>query len=219
MDITSGTSRYAMYIITFGCAWMIQANVWQRISAAVMSTMDSLINTGAMTLALDLNTKEQDENKKLRFSRAATLLVTVCALLIALGLRSILQISWMASMVVGLSYCLYNLLISAEPAAALLLGCPVRPTGHSGGQSFGGGVCGGEPVHQTRLRKGRRLYCRGQPSGAAKVPPAAGVKMPREKPGHPFVETLPHKTEPIPLFVLYGKGCAKPWKKNWICSC
>lgn len=83
------------------------------ISAAVMSTMDSLINTGAMTLALDLNTKEQDENKKLRFSRAATLLVTVCALLIALGLRSILQISWMASMVVGLSYCLYNLLISA----------------------------------------------------------------------------------------------------------
>lgn len=208
MDITSGTSRYAMYIITFGCAWMIQANVWQRISAArtdrdarkmtvlsffayiplylivvltgmaglvlfltlpqggvvtavvvnylppvlgaiafvgvsaaVMSTMDSLINTGAMTLALDLNTKEQDENKKLRFSRAATLLVTVCALLIALGVRSILQISWMASdvittgvfvplvagfvwrrgnapgamasMVVGLSYCLYNLLISA----------------------------------------------------------------------------------------------------------
>lgn len=111
------------------------------ISAAVMSTMDSLINTGAMTLALDLNTKEQDENKKLRFSRAATLLVTVCALLIALGVRSILQISWMASdvittgvfvplvagfvwrrgnapgamasMVVGLSYCLYNLLISA----------------------------------------------------------------------------------------------------------
>lgn len=180
MDITSGTSRYAMYIITFGCAWMIQANVWQRISAArtdrdarkmtvlsffayiplylivvltgmaglvlfptlpqggvvtavvvnylppvlgaiafvgisaaVMSTMNSLINTGAMTLALDLNTKEQDENKKLRFSRAATLLVTVCALLIALGVRSILQISWMASMVVGLSYCLYNLLISA----------------------------------------------------------------------------------------------------------
>ena len=207
MDITSGTSRYAMYIITFGCAWMIQANVWQRISAArsdrdarkmtvlsffayiplylivvltgmaglvlfptlpqggvvtavvvnylspvlgavafvgisaaVMSTMDSLINTGAMTLALDLNTKEQDENKKLRFSRAATLLVTVCALLIALGVRSILQISWMASdvittgvfvplvagfvwrrgnapgamasMVAGLSYCLYNLLIS-----------------------------------------------------------------------------------------------------------
>lgn len=203
MSITAGTSKYAMYIITFGCAWMIQANVWQRISAArtdkdarkmtvlsffayiplylivvltgmaglvlfdtlpqggvvtavvvnylppvlgtivfvgisaaVMSTMDSLINTGAMTLALDLNTREQDENKKLRFSRA----VTLCALLISLGIRSILQVSWiasdvittgvfvplvagflwrrgnakgaMASMVAGLSYCVYNLLIT-----------------------------------------------------------------------------------------------------------
>lgn len=207
MSITAGTAKYAMYIITFGCAWMIQANVWQRISAArtdkdarkmtvlsffayiplylivvltgmaglvlfdtlpqggvvtavvvnylppvlgavvfvgisaaVMSTMDSLINTGAMTLALDLNTREQDENKKLRFSRAATLIVTVCALLISLGIRSILEVSWiasdvittgvfvplvagflwrrgnsrgaMASMVTGLSYCVYNLLIT-----------------------------------------------------------------------------------------------------------
>ncbi len=207
MSITAGTSKYAMYIITFGCAWMIQANVWQRISAArtdkdarkmtvlsffayiplylivvltgmvglvlfdtlpqggvvtavvvnylppvlgaivfvgisaaVMSTMDSLINTGAMTLALDLNTREQDENKKLRFSRAATLIVTLCALLISLGIRSILQVSWiasdvittgvfvplvagfnwrrgnakgaMASMVAGLSYCVYTLLIT-----------------------------------------------------------------------------------------------------------
>src|SRR5699024_4614690 len=99
------------------------------------------------------------------------------------------------------------------------LGRPVRPTGHSGGQSFGGGVCGGGPVHQTRLRKDRRLYCRGQPAGAAKAPAAAGGKMPREKPGHPFVEKLPHITEPIPLFGLYGKGCAKRGKKNWIGSC
>ena len=93
-----------------------------------------------MTLALDLNTREQDENKKLRFSRAATLIVTLCALLISLGIRSILQVSWiasdvittgvfvplvagflwrrgnakgaMASMVAGLSYCVYNLLIT-----------------------------------------------------------------------------------------------------------
>ena len=34
MSLTSGASKYAMYVITFGCAWMIQANVWQRISAA-----------------------------------------------------------------------------------------------------------------------------------------------------------------------------------------
>lgn len=214
MSLTSGASKYAMYVITFGCAWMIQANVWQRISAArsdkdarkmavlsffayiplyrivvftgmaglvlfdtlpqggvvtavvmdymppllgaiafvgisaaIMSTMDSLINTGAMTLAIDLNTKEQDENKKLRFSRAATLMVTAAALLISLGIRSILEISWIASDVIttgvfvplvagfiwrrgnakgamapmlwGLSYCGYNLLIS--------LGVPLPP--------------------------------------------------------------------------------------------
>ncbi len=206
MSLTSGASKYIVYVLTFGCAWMIQANVWQRISAArcdkdarkmtvlsffayiplylivvftgmaglvlfdtlpeggivtaivkdymppllgaiafvgisaaIMSTMDSLINTGAMTLAIDLNTREQDENKKLRFSRTATLIVTAVALLISLGIRSILQISWMASdvittgvfvplvagfiwrrgnakgamasMIVGLAYCIYNLLI------------------------------------------------------------------------------------------------------------
>lgn len=207
LSATAGASKYAVYVITFGCAWMIQANVWQRISAArsdkdarkmtvmsffayiplylmvvltgmaglvlfdelpeggivtavvmnymspalgalafvgisaaIMSTMDSLINTGAMTLAIDLNTREQDDSKKLRFSQLATLLVTAAALLISLGVRSILQISWMASdiittgvfvplvagfvwrrgnakgaassMVVGLLYCVYNLLIS-----------------------------------------------------------------------------------------------------------
>lgn len=207
MSLTSGASKYAVYVITFGCAWMIQANVWQRISAArsdkdarkmtvlsffayiplylivvftgmaglvlfdvlpeggvvtaivmdymppllgavafvgisaaIMSTMDSLINTGAMTLAIDLNTRVQDENKKLRFSRTATLIVAVAALLISLGIRSILEISWiasdvittgvfvplvagfiwrrgnskgaMASMIIGLGYCVYNLFIA-----------------------------------------------------------------------------------------------------------
>lgn len=119
---------------------LLGAVAFVGISAAIMSTMDSLINTGAMTLAIDLNTKEQDENKKLRFSRAATLIVTAVALLISLGIRSILEISWiasdvittgvfvplvagfvwrrgntkgaMASMLWGLSYCIYNLLIT-----------------------------------------------------------------------------------------------------------
>lgn len=121
MSLTAGAPKYLMYVITFGCSWMIQANVWQRISAtrdtrdarrmtvmsffiyiplylivvltgmagivlfdtlpkggvvtalvessmspllaavvfvgisaAIMSTMDSLINTGAMTLVMDL---------------------------------------------------------------------------------------------------------------------------------------------------------------------
>lgn len=205
-NIESGASKYMVYVITFGCAWMIQANVWQRISAArsdtdakkmtimsffafiplylivvltgmagislydklpsggivtaivmdymnpvigalvfvgitaaIMSTMDSLINTGAMTLTLDLRKKGIEDNEKLKFSKIATLLVTVVALIIALGVRSILTVSWMASdiittgifvpltfgfffrrgnskgalssMITGFIYCMYNLLI------------------------------------------------------------------------------------------------------------
>lgn len=207
MDFFAGAPKYMMYVVTFGCSWMIQANVWQRISAArddrdarkmavmsffayiplylivvftgmaglvlfpqmpaggivttvvmdymsplmgaaafvgisaaIMSTMDSLINTGAMTLSMDLYRGGGDEGKRLAFSRTATLLVTGAALLISLKIRSILEISWiasdvittgvfvplvlgflwrrgnakgaMASMILGLIYCGYNLLIS-----------------------------------------------------------------------------------------------------------
>lgn len=207
LNMGAGASKYSMYVITFGCAWMIQANVWQRISAArsdrdahkmtimsffayiplylmvvftgmagfvlypklpkggvvtaivldylnpvlgalvfigisaaIMSTMDSLINTASMTLMLDLLPTHEDEKKQLSRSRLTTLGVTAVALLISLGIRSILQISWMASDIittgvfvplvmgffwrrgntygalsslgVGFVYCLYNLAIS-----------------------------------------------------------------------------------------------------------
>ncbi len=207
MSFTANSSKYISYVITFGFAWMIQANVWQRISAtktdvdarkmtvmsfivyiplylivvftgmagitlfkefpqggiittivtnymnpfigalvfigisaAIMSTMDSLINTGAMTFTIDLYTNKCSENKKLFISRIATFLITIIALIISLYIRSILEISWIASdiittgvfvpliggfiwrrgnskgaissMFVGLAYCLYNLLIS-----------------------------------------------------------------------------------------------------------
>ena len=207
MNMGAGASKYMMYVITFGCAWMIQANVWQRISAArtgrdarrmtilsfvayiplylivvftgmaglvlykempkggivasvvmdymsplagavvfigisaaIMSTMDSLLNTASMTVIMDLRQKEESEEKKLAHSRMATLLVTLAALLISLKIRSILEISWiasdiittgvfvpltagffwrrgnskgaMASMAGGFLYCTYNLLIS-----------------------------------------------------------------------------------------------------------
>ena len=38
LSFSAGASKYSMYVITFGCAWMIQANVWQRISAARTDT-------------------------------------------------------------------------------------------------------------------------------------------------------------------------------------
>ena len=206
MSMTAGAAKYMTFVITFGCSWMIQANVWQRISAtksnedahrmtvmsffayiplyllvvltgmagltmfdalppggivptlvmwymppalgalafvgisaAIMSTMDSLINTGAMTLAIDLNEQEHDERQQLHFSRCATILVTAAALVISLAIRSILTVTWiasdvittgvfvplvagffwrrgnakgaMASMLLGLFYCFYNLLL------------------------------------------------------------------------------------------------------------
>lgn len=170
MDFTSGLADYGAYILTFGCAWSIQANVWQRISAtrsdrdarrmttmsffafiplylivtltgmagialfermpeggivsgivielmppvlgaiafvgisaAIMSTMDSLINTGAMTLTLDLLPSREDHASALRLSRIATLVVTLIALLISLKIRSILELSWIASNLIAIS--------------------------------------------------------------------------------------------------------------------
>lgn len=167
MNFWTGAEKYLPYVVTFGCSWMIQANIWQRISAArstddarrmttlafflyiplylivvftgmaglvlfesmpqggvvtavvntflsplggavvfvgiaaaIMSTMDSLINTGAMTLALDLCPDSGDERKKLAFSRMATALVTGLALLIALRIRSFLDVTWIASDVI-----------------------------------------------------------------------------------------------------------------------
>ncbi len=207
LHMGAGVSKYSMYVITFGCAWMIQANVWQRISAtrsdrdarkmtvlsffayiplylmvvftgmagfvlypempkggvvtalvmdylspilgalvfigisaAIMSTMDSLLNTASMTLALDLLPEDLDEKKAMMRSRMTTFGVTVVALIISLRIRSILQISWMASDMIttgvfvplvlgffwrrgntygalssigtGFVYCIYNLLIN-----------------------------------------------------------------------------------------------------------
>lgn len=213
MSLTAGAPKYLMYVITFGCSWMIQANVWQRISAtrdtrdarrmtvmsffvyiplylivvltgmagivlfdtlpkggvvtalvessmspllaavvfvgisaAIMSTMDSLINTGAMTLVMDLLPGSYDEKTRLRLSRLATLVIVAVGILISLRIRSIFEITWIASdiittgvfvplvlaffwrrgtsrgalcsMLCGLAYCLYNL--------AIFLGMPCK---------------------------------------------------------------------------------------------
>ena len=164
MNIGSGASRYFAYVITFGCSWMIQANVWQRISAtkndldakkmsvmsflayiplylivvltgmagitlydsmpeggivtalvmdylppilgalafigissAIMSTMDSLLNTAAMTFVIDLLPHQKDAKKQIQLSKFATLFVSCIALIISLKIRSILEVAWIAS--------------------------------------------------------------------------------------------------------------------------
>lgn len=156
------------YVITFGTSWMIQANIWQRISAAkhardakkmmlisffafiplylmvtytgmfslvlydtvpehgivpdlisklsspvlsavlfvglcaaIMSTMDSLINTGALSLTVDLYQKYLDPDagpiKQVKIARWATLIMGGIALLIALRIQSVIKASWIAS--------------------------------------------------------------------------------------------------------------------------
>ncbi len=168
MSLGAGMQKYFAYVLTFGLAWCIQANIWQRISAArhdkaaqqmtawgfiayiplylivvltgmaglalfgtlpeggvvsaivsqhmppllgalvfvgisaaIMSTMDSLINTAAMTWTLDIHPMAgKTEAQQLRLSRYATLGVTLTALLIALQIRSILEVSWLAADVI-----------------------------------------------------------------------------------------------------------------------
>lgn len=156
------------YVITFGTSWMIQANIWQRISAAkngssarkmmmisfvvfiplylmvtftgmyssvfysslpsggivpdmvknisnpvlgalifvglcsaIMSTMDSLINTGALSLTIDIYGKYIQPNatskQNVRVGRYSTFIIGIIALFIALKIESVLTISWIGS--------------------------------------------------------------------------------------------------------------------------
>lgn len=156
------------YVITFGTSWMIQANIWQRISAArkatdakkmmllsfaafiplylmvtytgmfssvtydvvpksgivptmisnlsnpylssllfvglcaaIMSTMDSLINTGALSLTVDIYEKYVNPNassaQNVIVGRLSTLFIGSIALIIALQIRSVLTIAWIGS--------------------------------------------------------------------------------------------------------------------------
>ena len=156
------------YVITFGTSWMIQANIWQRISAAkkgsdakkmmlmsflvfiplylmvtytgmfssvlyetvpetgiipdlisklsspvlsailfvglcsaIMSTMDSLINTGALSLTVDIYqkyiNKATSPKRSVIVARVSTVLMAVVALVMALKIQSVLTISWIAS--------------------------------------------------------------------------------------------------------------------------
>ncbi|RUT79965.1 sodium:solute symporter family protein [Ancylomarina longa] len=161
-------SNNFVFIITFGCSWMIQANIWQRISAtktptdakrmmllafivfiplylivtltgmlsialfdtvpeggivpaiilnymptglaallfvglcsAIMSTMDSMINTGALVLSVDIYKHRLRPNANAKqmvwTGKIATLIISFLGLLIALEIRSILKISWIGS--------------------------------------------------------------------------------------------------------------------------
>ena len=167
-SILTNVSDNHAYVITFGTSWMIQANIWQRISAArkavdakkmmlfsfiafiplyfmvvytgmfssvtyatvpqsgvvptmisslsnpylssllfvglcaaIMSTMDSLINTGALSLTVDIYEKyintQGSSAHNVVVGRLSTLLIGAVALTIALQIRSVLTIAWIGS--------------------------------------------------------------------------------------------------------------------------
>jgi SSS family solute:Na+ symporter len=66
-----------------------------------MSTLDSLINTGAMALCIDIykeRLRPASTAKQLVWAgKYSTLFVTVIAVINSLRIRSILQISWIAA--------------------------------------------------------------------------------------------------------------------------
>ena len=163
-SFAAGAEKNFIFVITFGFSWVIQANVWQRLSAArtekdstkmaimsffvyiplyltvvftgmaalgiykefpqagiiaslvtdymhpligafvflglsaaVMSTMDSLINTGAMTIGMDLSKDNLDEKTRLKISRIATLVIALIGIVISIWIRSILELTFVAS--------------------------------------------------------------------------------------------------------------------------
>ena len=62
-----------------------------------MSTMDSLINTAAMTISMDIAPQNLDDKKRLQISRISTLIVSLIAIIAAISIRSILKLSFVAS--------------------------------------------------------------------------------------------------------------------------
>lgn len=132
MSLTAGASKYATYVITFGCAWMIQANVWQRISAA-RTTSDArkmavlsffayiplyliVVLTGMAGITMFDSLPEGGIVTSIVMNHmspalGALVFVGISAAIMS-TMDSLINTGAIASMAVGLCYCIYNLLIS-----------------------------------------------------------------------------------------------------------
>lgn len=80
---------------------VMSAMMFVGLCAAIMSTMDSLINTGALSLTVDIykNYINPKASSKLQvvIARSSTFLMGAIALLFALKIKSVLKISWIGS--------------------------------------------------------------------------------------------------------------------------
>lgn len=80
---------------------VISAILFVGLSSAIMSTMDSLVNTGALSLTVDIyqkyiNPKASDAHQ-VNVGRISTFIIGGAALFIALKIQSVLKISWLGS--------------------------------------------------------------------------------------------------------------------------
>lgn len=80
---------------------IISAILFVGLSSAIMSTMDSLVNTGALSLTVDVYQKYINPNasdtRQVNVGRISTFIIGGAALFIALKIQSVLTISWLGS--------------------------------------------------------------------------------------------------------------------------
>jgi len=80
---------------------IVSSFIFVGLCSAIMSTMDSLINTGALSLSIDIYKKyinpKANAILSVKVARIATITISLFALLIALKIQSVLTISWIGS--------------------------------------------------------------------------------------------------------------------------
>lgn len=80
---------------------IISSLLFVGLCSAIMSTLDSLINTGALSLTVDIYKKylypKSTPTHDVIVGRLSTFIIATIALLIALNIRSVLTIAWIGS--------------------------------------------------------------------------------------------------------------------------
>ncbi len=80
---------------------IISGLIFIGLCSAIMSSMDSMLNTGAMAMTIDLYKRyknpDASEEKLVTVGRISTLIIALIALLIATRIESVLTISWIGS--------------------------------------------------------------------------------------------------------------------------
>ena len=77
------------------------ALIFVGLCSAIMSTMDSMINTGALSLSVDIYqkyiNKTASAKQNVLIARISTLIITVVALYIGINIESVLTVSWIGA--------------------------------------------------------------------------------------------------------------------------